>query len=56
MKDRGDPILIKPSKVPKTNQKEPQRERGDTLLRERGDPLYSEIPEWVQEFRENLVG
>ena len=22
---------------------------------ERGDPLYSEIPEWLQEFRENLV-
>ena len=26
-----------------------------TLLRERRDPLYSEIPEWLQEFRENLV-
>ena len=24
-------------------------------MRERGDPLYSEIPEWLQEFRENLV-
>ena len=22
---------------------------------ERGDPLYSEIPEWLQELRENLV-
>ena len=22
---------------------------------ERGDPLYSDIPEWLQEFRENLV-
>ena len=22
---------------------------------ELGDPLYSEIPEWLQEFRENLV-
>ena len=43
------------NKSPKTNKKESQRERGDTLLRERGDPLYSEIPEWLQEFRENLV-
>ena len=23
--------------------------------RERGDPCHSEIPEWLQEFRENLV-
>ena len=25
------------------------------MLKERGDPLYSDIPEWLQEFRENLV-
>ena len=25
------------------------------MLRERRDPLYSEIPEWLQEFRENLL-
>ena len=25
------------------------------MLKEREDPLYSEIPEWLQEFRENLV-
>ena len=25
------------------------------MLRERRDTLYSEIPEWLQEFRENLV-
>ena len=25
------------------------------LSRERGDPLFSEILEWLQEFRENLV-
>ena len=24
-------------------------------MKERGDPLYSEIPEWLQEFREHLV-
>ena len=42
-------------RIPKTNEKEPQRERGDTLLKERGNSLNSEIPEWLQEFRENLV-
>ena len=35
--------------------KEPQKEREDPLLKERRDPLYSEIPEWLQEFRENMV-
>ena len=25
------------------------------MLKERRDPLNSEIPEWLQEFRENLV-
>ena len=39
----------------KTNKTEPQKERRDPLLEERGDPLYSEIPEWLQEFNENLV-
>ena len=53
MRDRGNPILTKPTKIKK--QKEPQKERGDTLLKERRDPLYSEIPEWLQEFREILV-
>ena len=51
----GRPDIDQASKIPKTNQKEPQKERKDTLLRERGDPLYSDIPEWLQEFRENLV-
>ena len=37
----------KPINPPKTNKKE-------TTI-ERGSPLYSEIPEWLQEFRENLV-
>ena len=49
MTHRGDPILIK------TIKNEPQKERGDTLLKERGDPLCSDMPEWLQEFRENLV-
>ena len=62
MSDRGDPILTKPIKITNPIKKEPQKERGDTLLRERGDPLFadsgrasSEIPEWLQEFKENLV-
>ena len=50
MNDRGGPILTKPVKFTKK-----QKERRDTFLKERGDPLYSEIPEWLQEFRENLV-
>ena len=36
----------KPIRKPKTNKK------GTTI--ERGNPLDSEIPEWLQEFRENL--
>ena len=51
----GRPDFDQANKNPKPNSKEPQKERGDTLLRERRDPLYSEIPEWLQEFRENVV-
>ena len=43
------------NKTFKTHKKEPQKEREDPSLKERGEPLYSEIPEWLQEFRENLV-
>ena len=43
----GKPEEIQANKIPKTNKKE-------TAL-ERGNPLDSEIPEWLQEFRENLV-
>ena len=50
------------AKNSKNELKEPQKERRDTLLRERADPLFaesgrasSEIPEWLQEFREILV-
>ena len=46
-KERGD-LLNKPTKNPKPNKNE------DHDL-ERGDPLYSDIPERLQEFRENLV-
>ena len=52
----GRPDVDQANKTPKTNQKEPQIERGDRLWKERGDPLYSEILEWLQEFKENLVG
>ena len=47
MIERGDPLLPKPTKNPK-----PKKD-GTTI--ERGDPLCSDIPEWLQEFRENLV-
>ena len=40
-------MITKPIKSPKQKKKEPWREQSD--------PLYSEIPEWLQEFRENLV-
>ena len=47
-KEQGDP-LTKPTKNPKPNENE------DHEI-ERIDPLCSDIPEWLQEFRENLVG
>ena len=43
----GRPDDNQPNKNPKTNKKESKREQSD--------PLCSEIPEWLQEFRENLV-
>ena len=43
----GQPEEIQANKNPKTNKKK-------TTL-ERGNPCDSEIPEWLQEFRENLV-
>ena len=44
----GQPVVDQANQnLPKTNKKE-------TTI-ERGDPLYSEIPEWLQEFREILV-
>ena len=45
--ERRDPLLPKPTKNPKPN-------KNETTI-ERGDPLCSDIPEWLQEFRENLV-
>ena len=45
--DQGNLMKPKPIKHQKSNKEE-------TTV-ERDDPLYSEIPEWLQEFRENLV-
>ena len=43
-------------KSPKTNKKETTIERGNPLFADSGRAsLSSEIPEWLQEFRENLV-
>ena len=43
----GRPDETQANKIQKPNKKE--------TTTERGNPLYSEIPEWLQEFRENLV-
>ena len=43
----GQPDETQANKIPKTKKKE--------TTTERGNPLDSEIPEWLQEFRENLV-
>ena len=43
----GQPDETQANRIQKPNKKE-------TTI-ERGNPLYSEIPEWLQEFRENLV-
>ena len=43
----GQPDETQANQIPKPNKK------GTTI--ERGNPLDSEIPEWLQEFRENLV-
>ena len=48
MTERRDPLLPKPTKNPKPNKNEDHEH-----VRE--DPYYSEKPEWLQEFRENLV-
>ena len=48
MIERGDPLFApKPTKNPKPNKEETAIERGDTLC--------ADIPEWLREFRENLV-
>ena len=46
----GRPDEDQANKIPKTNKKETTITRGDPLCSDN-----SEIPEWLQEFRENLV-
>ena len=48
----GRPDVDQANKTPKTNKKGATERTGDPLLKEL---LYSEIPEWLQEFKENLV-
>ena len=50
MIDQGDLIETQANKNLKTNKKETTIERGDPLCSDN-----SEIPEWLQEFKENLV-
>ena len=47
MKDRDDLMITKPIKS--------RKQQKNKSKREQSDPLCSEIPEWLQEFRENLV-
>ena len=62
MIERRDPLFAaEPGKRSQANQKNLKSNKEETTI-ERGDPLSadssrasSEIPEWQQEFRENLV-
>ena len=54
MIDQGDLMIPKPVKPQKQIKKEPKMERCDPLLTD-SVRVSSEIPEWLQEFRENLV-
>ena len=45
-----EPVETQANEIPKTNKKETTIERGDPLCSDN-----SEIPEWLQEFRENLL-
>ena len=48
MIERGNPVETQANQIPKSNKKETTIERGNLCD-------DSEIPEWLQEFRENLV-
>ena len=50
----GRPDIDQANQNRKTNKKEPKREQGDPLFTD-SSRASSEIPEWLQEFRENLV-
>ena len=51
----GRPDIDQANKNRKTNKKEPKREQGDPLFADSGH-ASSEIPEWLQGFRENFGG
>ena len=63
MIERGNPLFAADSGMrtranpnPQTTKAETTIERGNPLFADSGRaPLSSEIPEWLQEFRENLV-
>ena len=62
MIERRDPVFAanpgsaaKPTKNPKTNKEETTIERRDPLFAVKPAPLCSEIPEWLQEFRQILA-
>ena len=46
--ETSEELFNKPTKIPKPNKNENHEQA-------RGDPYHSDIPEWLQEFRENLV-
>ena len=46
--ETSEELLTKKTKIQKPNKKEDHEQV-------RGDPCHSDIPEWLQEFRENLV-
>ena len=50
----GRPDIDQAKKNRKTNKNEPKRQQGETLFTDSGR-ASSEIPEWLQDFRENLV-
>ena len=60
--ERRDPLFAakpgsaaKPTQNQKPNKEETTIERWDPLFAAKPAPLSSDIPEWLQEFRENLV-
>ena len=55
IREREDGINSDISPVQVSTSVDDRSGQPDETTIERGNPLYSEIPEWLQEFRENLV-
>ena len=49
------PVIVSTTVDGRSGRTDVDQANKNPLLKERGDPLYSEIPEWLQEFKENLV-